>query len=141
MDGSRMRDRAETKTASLLSGFFKRISIFEAEGSNFFFKFIGWASFVEDIVFLTAVGTTFSRCRTKIAVMARDTTKRTAGIGSAVFVWMAKAPTFATLAGGRNILADRAGDTANVYIVWKFMSFKRNLCNVSCVCRAITRSY
>ena len=96
----------EALSASFSSGSSEGKTIFVADDGNFRLKFVGWTSFIKDIMRTSAVSTMTGGSLTVKASMAGVSTKWTAGRRTAVFVWVAKAPAFLALAGGWAIGSD-----------------------------------
>ena len=70
-----------------------------ADDCHFSLKFVGWTSFIKDIVRTLAIRTGASGSLTVQASVSLVSTEGTAGKGTTVFLWVPKAPAFLALAG------------------------------------------
>ena len=84
---------------------------------------------VESIMRVTTIVTAPGSSRGVIADVVKAT-KRAAESRTAVFLGVAKAPTFPALARGRNIRPDRAQDAPHVDMSGKIVALKRDPSNV-----------
>ena len=74
-----------------------------ADDRNFSFKFVGWASFIKDIMRTLAISAVASGSVAVDTSMSEVSTEWTARGGAAVFLRMPEAPAFLALAGRRSI--------------------------------------
>ena len=101
----------------------------KANTSDLSLKLIRWAAAVEDIMRATTIAAAPGNKRAVIMDVVKAT-QRAAESRTAVFLGVAKAPTFPALARERDIRPDGEQDAPNVDMGGKIMALKRDPSNV-----------